>query len=171
VALLPNRQDWTMEMFRRVMEDTGRDSILSNTVATVSSAANRVNRRPNIGMGACRCKGGSTHCPGCEEKPVYRTFSRPSGRDGTAGARGAKRREPLFEGSPGADGSVEITVRHSNGHRSKYSSVFKLQLARFDIEDGNADGIFEPGEDIYIRRIQVRNNGQCSAVPGDARTS
>ena len=136
---------------------------MSTAITTVASTVNRMPSGQSSSNGICRCKpGGSGRCAGCEEKPVYGRFSKPSGRNGTAGAVGVRRPEKLLEGEQGKEGRVEITVRHKNGERRKYGSAFKLELVGFDVEDENADGIFEPGEDIFVRRIRVRNKGGYS---------
>ena len=143
VAILPNGGNTTIDMFRRVREEMARNSnsTMNTAIATAASSVSRMQGRQNLGGGACRCKGGPANCPGCEEKPVYRTFSKPGGRDGAAGASGPQRLESLFAGDSGEDGRVEITVRHANGDRPKYNSAFNLELVGFDVEDENADGI------------------------------
>ncbi len=65
-----------------------------------------------------------------------------------------------IEGEVGESGSVDIIVGHQNGGRQTYHSKFKLALVSFDLEDANGDGIFEPGEDIWVRRIRVENKGR-----------
>jgi hypothetical protein len=148
-------------MLRRVATAGSRSSLLSTALVTAVGTASRL-QRPAVDGGACRCKGGPTHCPACEKKPMYRTFSKPAARDGPPGRKGADRppHDDPLEGEPGDPGSAEIIVRHKNGDRPKYSSNFDLQLVSFDLEDGNGDGIFEPGENIFIRQIRVRNKGK-----------
>jgi hypothetical protein len=60
----------------------------------------------------------------------------------------------------GEEGTATIVVRMRDGMQRQYTSKYDLELVDFDIEDENGDGIFEPGEHIYVRRIRVRNNGQ-----------
>lgn len=137
---------------------------MSNALVNAASTLSRLQGGPRLEGGACRCKGGPAECPACDKKPVYRTFSKPGGRDGVPGAVGAQRLDELpVEGGAGDPGSVDIIVSHKNGDRPKYSSKFRLALASFDVEDGNGDGIFEPGEDIFIRRIRFENKGKWFA--------
>jgi len=110
-------------------------------------------------MGVCRCKGGPAHCPGCEAIPIYRTFSKPRGIDGRPGQVGDSAQESLGRGVTGPEGRGVITVIHRNGERIRYNKRYKLQLVNFDLEDENGDGIFEPGEHIFVRRIVLKNVG------------
>ena len=80
--------------------------------------------------------------------------------DGRDGRPGASRTTPLFAGAAGQEGTATIVVRMRDGNTQEYTSKYSLELIDFDIEDENGDGIFEPGEYIYVRRIRVRNNGQ-----------
>lgn len=64
-------------------------------------------------------------------------------------------------GWPGQPGAAVIVVRMQDGGQQTYDSKYNLELIDFDVEDENGDGIFEPGEHAYIRRIRVRNSGQC----------
>lgn len=151
-------------MIRRLAAGSSRSSLLSNALVSAVGTAHRL-QRPTIDGGACRCKGGPDHCAACEKKPIFRTFAKSGGRDGAPGVRGPDRprEDTTFEGEPGAAGSVDIVVRHKNGDRPKYNSKFDLALVGFDVEDGNGDGIFEPGEDIFVRQVRIQNKGKVSA--------
>ncbi|KAF2680439.1 hypothetical protein K458DRAFT_91399 [Lentithecium fluviatile CBS 122367] len=46
-----------------------------------------------------------------------------------------------------------------DGSTQQYSSPWSLELVDFEVEDENGDGVFEPGEHLFIRRIKVRNVG------------
>ncbi|KAI0454191.1 hypothetical protein F5B21DRAFT_244100 [Xylaria acuta] len=52
-----------------------------------------------------------------------------------------------------------MAILKSDGSRREYSSLYSLALTDFDVEDENGDGIFEPGEHLFVRRITVRNSG------------
>ena len=136
--------------------------MVSNALVAAVGTAHR-RQRPYIDGGACRCKGGPAHCPACEKKPIYRTFSKSAGRGGASGNKGSQRppRDDPLEGEPGDPGETDIIVRHQNNDRPRYSSKFDLELVSFDVEDGNGDGIFEPGDDIIVRQIRVQNKGRC----------
>ena len=86
-------------------------------------------------------------------------FQRVPGLDGRDGRPGATRTTPLFAGAAGQEGTATIVVRMRDGRQQEYTSKYSLELLDFDSDDENGDGIFEPGESIYIRRIRVRNNG------------
>jgi hypothetical protein len=68
----------------------------------------------------------------------------------------------LLAGAPGNNGTATIHVQRANGSIQEYTSCYRLELVDFDIEDENQDGIFEPGEHLFIRRISVRNTGLLS---------
>ena len=99
-------------------------------------------------------------CVGCDPKPIHTRFERTPGLDGRDGKPGASKTTPLFAGAVGQEGTATIVVRLRDGRLKEYTSKYSLELIDFDIEDENGDGIFEPGEYIYVRRIRVRNNGQ-----------
>ena len=61
-------------------------------------------------------------------------------------------------------GTAKIIVQELNGTRKEYPSIYDLELMDFDVEDENGDGIFEPGEHVFIRRIRVRNIGEYSLL-------
>jgi hypothetical protein len=66
----------------------------------------------------------------------------------------------LENGQDGRDGSFGIFIRDQKGHvTGPFSSPFKVELVDFDVIDGNEDGIFEFGEEIILKNIQVKNSG------------
>ena len=50
-----------------------------------------------------------------------------------------------------------------DGSQSNFNARFSLEMVGFDVEDENGDGIYEPGEFVYIRRIRVRNSGELAS--------
>ena len=117
---------------------------------------------------ACRCKGGPEGCVGCEKRPIQQTYTRPKGPDGQEGGAGTAIHDSLRPGLQGNNGSISIIVDYAHQERQTYHSCYKLQLVGFDIEDENEDGIYEPGEHIYIRRIRIRNAGKSYLTPGNS---
>ena len=120
-------------------------------------------RHRQIDAGNCRCANGHGNCVGCGATNVYKDFQRVRALDGQDGQPGASIADPLFPGTDGHDGVATIHVRHADGTRHEYTSRYELELVDFDVEDENGDGIFEPGEHLFIRRIRVRNTGMSSA--------
>ena len=118
--------------------------------------------RQSLNTGRCKCSGGPANvsCVGCEPIPIRTKFQRVAALDGRDGRPGTSITTPLFAGAAGEEGTATIVVRMRDGRQQQYTSKYNLELVDFDIEDENGDGIFEPGEYIYIRRIRVRNNGQ-----------
>lgn len=127
----------------------------------IAQAATRFNALRNTAgsPGICRCHGGQGHCTGCDSEPVIRRFKRVEGLDGEDGHSGAPCSIERYSGVDGLRGDVKIVVQRSDGSQQEYSSLYSLELIDFDVEDENGDGIFEPGEHLFIRRITVRNSG------------
>lgn len=115
--------------------------------------------RPRADPGACKCGGGTGNCTGCNMKPIVKNFKRAPGLDGKDGETGASVTTPLLKGSKGAEGAITIAVQNQGGPTQRYTSVWSLEVVDFDIEDDNADGIFEPGEYLHIQRVCVKNLG------------
>ncbi|KAL9045598.1 MAG: hypothetical protein Q9214_001384 [Letrouitia sp. 1 TL-2023] len=118
-----------------------------NLQAAIASVAARYGaRRHNLtDPGACHCANGTGNCIGCESKPMYKDFRRNPGHDGRDGLPGSAITTPLLPGAEGQVGECTIVVGHSDGTQQRYTSRYDLHLTGFDIEDGNGDGIFEPG--------------------------
>ncbi|MCJ1432774.1 hypothetical protein MMC27_002131 [Xylographa pallens] len=116
-------------------------------------------RHPVISPGACRCDGGNGNCAGCGSTPIHKEFSRTTALDGRDGEPGVRVMTTLFPGANGQDGSVNVVVRSEDGSVQIYTSLYKLELLDFEVEDENGDGIFEPGEHVLIRRIRIKNSG------------
>lgn len=129
-----------------------------------SAVARIAQYRPNTvrdTRGLCECSGGSGHCTGCSALPVFQTRSRVKGDDGEDGQSGATPSTPLFSGRDGRSGEVVIFVKSRTATEpEQYRSVYQLELVDFDVEDENEDGIFEPGEHLFIRNIKIKNAGE-----------
>ena len=119
-------------------------------------------QRQHLNTARCKCAGApaDVSCVGCNPVPIHTRFERVAGLDGRDGRPGTSRTTPLFAGAAGQAGTATIVVRMRDGRALEYTSKYNLELIDFDIEDENGDGIFEPGEYIYVRRIRVRNNGR-----------
>ncbi|KAI1129448.1 hypothetical protein F5Y10DRAFT_290977 [Nemania abortiva] len=131
----------------------------SNMIQSIAQAANEL-RSPQASPGACKCHGGEGHCTGCDSRPLIQTHKQVEGLHGLNGHAGIPGIGLLHNGVDGLQGSVTIVVQKSDGSRpQEYSSLYSLELTGFDVEDENGDGIFEPGEHLFIRRIKVQNSG------------
>ena len=111
--------------------------------------------------GNCKCAGGpqDVSCVGCEPIPIHKKFKRAQALDGRDGRPGASITASLSAGWPGRTGTISIIVRMRDGGWQEYHAKYNLELVDFDVEDENGDGIFEPGEHAFVRRIRVRNSG------------
>lgn len=132
----------------------------------IAQAATRFNALRNTAGSPdiCKCHGGQGHCTGCDSEPVIRRFQRVEGLNGENGHSGAPCAIERHSGVDGLPGNVTIVVHRSDGSQQEYSSLYCLELIDFDVEDENGDGIFEPGEHLFIRRITVRNSGMYYGV-------
>ena len=133
-----------------------------NLQAMIASVAQRygARRHERVDPGSCHCKGGIGNCYGCESVPIHKDFQRVPGRNGRDGRPGLGVDTPLFAGSAGHPGNATIYVKFRDDSQQQYDSSFQLELLEFDVDDENGDGIFEPGEHVFIRRIRVRNTGE-----------
>ncbi|RDW66553.1 hypothetical protein BP6252_10188 [Coleophoma cylindrospora] len=129
---------------------------LQNVVARIARTSGNAMQDAT---GRCSCAGGIGHCVGCEAKPIMITRTRGLGQDGRDGLPGIPSVSRLLPGTDGRPGTGVIEVRLKSGKEHTYHSRYQLELVGFDIEDENEDGIFEPGEHLFIRRIRVRNSG------------
>ncbi|CAO2648302.1 Nn.00g075690.m01.CDS01 [Neocucurbitaria sp. VM-36] len=137
---------------------SGNGNNLQRAIVQARRAYHAV-ERPRADPGACKCGGGTGNCTGCDMKPIRKNLKRAPGLDGRDGETGNNVPTPLLKGSKGNEGTVTIAVQHEDGPTQRYTSVWSLELVDFDLEDENADGIFEPGEYLNIRRVRVRNVG------------
>ncbi|KAI1743032.1 hypothetical protein F4680DRAFT_410839 [Xylaria scruposa] len=112
-----------------------------------------------VSSDACKCHGGQGYCTGCDSRPFLQTHKRVAGLDGLDGHTGTLGNSVLDRGMDGLQGNVTIAVEKSDGSRQEYSSLYSLALTDFDVEDENGDGIFEPGEHLFVRRITIQNSG------------
>ena len=150
-----------MALVRGIGSQVAAGSTLQNTIVRVANfRANTV--RDTTGL--CECSGGNGHCTGCAAIPVYQTKVRVPGQDGAEGRKGEVPSTPLFEGMDGRPGEATIIVTSKAGTQRSYRSQFQLELVDFDVEDENEDGIFEPGEHLFIRRIRVKNTGKSATL-------
>ncbi|RDW71671.1 hypothetical protein BP5796_07705 [Coleophoma crateriformis] len=146
-----------------LFEIPDRINLQHTTMSSLQNIVTRVARISGNAMqdttGRCRCAGGTGHCVGCEAIPIMTTRTRGLGQDGRDGRPGTPSMSRLLPGTDGRPGSGVIEVRLKGGKEHTYHSRYQLELVGFDIEDENEDGIFEPGEHLFVRRIRVRNSG------------
>jgi len=93
----------------------------------------------------------------------------PGGSRGSRGSRGNDSRYTAQDGPLGRDGRFLIVVLGEDGKPiGTFDEVYDLELLGFDIESRNADGIFEPGEEVRISKVRLRNRpgARRLATPG-----
>lgn len=134
----------------------------SNLTTAMAAAAARWQavHNPTVSPGACHCHGGTGNCIGCDAVPVRQTFRRTAALDGRAGLPGRPATTELGQGHIGIPGNATIVVNKGDGTQERYSSIYRLELVDFDMEDENGDSIFELGEHVFVRRITVKNTGE-----------
>lgn len=96
-----------------------------------------------------------------EPETYYETeyHSKPAGWNGSNGWGGVPHLSSLHDGSHGLNGTFSFFVRRRNGNREQYHGCYNLTLSAFEMVDDNDDGIYEPGEHVLIRGIQIYNSG------------
>lgn len=96
----------------------------------------------------------------------YRTehHSKSGGSNGSSGSSGHSASNGE-NGKPGKDGEFVIVVTYDGGETRTYRQRYDLQLAGFEIQDDNQDGVFEPGEVVTVRKVTVKNTGGMPTPP------
>ncbi|KAK6347394.1 hypothetical protein TWF718_005233 [Orbilia javanica] len=83
---------------------------------------------------------------------------------GSHGIGGASGNAILTPGQYGQPGNARIQVhmkstRELGARHNFYTSRYFFTLVDFDVVDENEDGIFEPGEHVYVQNIRIQNTG------------
>jgi hypothetical protein len=115
--------------------------------------------RGSGGMGGASASG--TEQTGTDSKgnPTTTTWSQSGGISGSDGRQGPDGNANVTRGQNGPAGKFEFRVATPEGTQT-YDRRFDLAINQpFVIEDGNHDGIYEPGEEGTIRRVTVENTG------------
>lgn len=86
-------------------------------------------------------------------------YTNRGGFDGATGPRGRSQTATLTDGSPANDGRVTFYVNDESGGSIRYDERYFLALKSYDVVTENGDGIIEPGEKVFVRRIEVENVG------------
>jgi hypothetical protein len=82
-----------------------------------------------------------------------------SGRSGSAGRTGAP-------GRSAPNGSVEFALTFEDGSTRTFKEIFDLQMVSFKLEERTSpDGFINPGEEIWIRDLVVKNTGGMPTPP------
>jgi hypothetical protein len=68
----------------------------------------------------------------------------------------------LIQGHLGGSGTVVIVVNKADGTQQRYSTIYRLELVDFVVQDENGDSIIEPGEHVFICQIKVKNTGKLA---------
>lgn len=89
----------------------------------------------------------------------------PGGRDGRDGSDGRSGRGRIDAGRSGAPGTFTIIVEDSNQRQRTYSQVYGLKVENFQLAEGSRNGILEPGEQVTVSQIRVKNTGGMPTPP------
>ena len=81
------------------------------------------------------------------------------GNDGDAGRAGRPAHSQPRKGKKGSPGTSVIEVRADGGAVTRYASRYDLRLVGFEHENENDDGVYEPGERVFVRNIAIENVG------------
>lgn len=92
-----------------------------------------------------------------QTRTTYHSSS--GGSDGSSGRDGSSSPVVLHRGRTGADGGFRIEVRGADARVTSYPSRYDLRLVSFAHRNENDDGVYEPGEKVYVRAIEVENVG------------
>ncbi len=81
------------------------------------------------------------------------------GSDGSSGRSGESPGIRLHAGSAGRSGEFRIEVRDASGAVATYPSCFDLRLVSYAHRNENDDGVYEPGERVFVGKIEIENVG------------
>lgn len=81
------------------------------------------------------------------------------GSDGPRGRAGDSPTTRLRAGSVGASGEFRNEVRDDSGAVARYPSCFDLRLVSYVHRNENDDGVYEPGERVFVGKIEIENVG------------
>ncbi|MFC1679810.1 hypothetical protein ACFL2T_06325, partial [Elusimicrobiota bacterium] len=96
----------------------------------------------------------------------YTHHHNPGGSRGSRGSDGSSSSRSVHDGRPGEIGEFGIMVLDEAGQPiGHFDEIYDMELLSFDLVSRNADAIFEPGEEITVSNIRVRN------APGAGRMS
>lgn len=99
-----------------------------------------------------------------EPHTYYETdyHTHPEGWSGSSGRQGMPHLSSLYDGALGQNGTFSFFILRRNGEREQYHGCYNLQASVFEMIDENEDGVYEPGEHVLIKNIQVHNTGRLS---------
>lgn len=98
-------------------------------------------------------------------QPVY--GSMPGGVSGNSGYSGSPGMGDVSPGNAGENGEFQIQVTEKDGSVSTYSERYDLSLVSFEKAESNGDRIYEPGEEVTLSKIRVRNTGGMPTPGGN----
>ncbi|KAH8600119.1 hypothetical protein B0O99DRAFT_737601 [Bisporella sp. PMI_857] len=162
IARRDPRRDFLNGMTTNLTSGSGIQGTLARIMASHAATTRDT-------TGRCTCTGGTGHCLGCESVAVYQKRNRVRGSNGANGLTGETYVTPLLPGTDGPPGRGTIVVISKNGEQKFYETRYQLELVGFDLEDENDDGVFEPGEHLFVRRIRVHNSGDMPSPSRQTR--
>ncbi|TGZ81003.1 hypothetical protein EX30DRAFT_364049 [Ascodesmis nigricans] len=90
---------------------------------------------------------------------IYVRKSRPPGNGGRGGKSGRLSSFVPLPGPGGRAGEIKWVVRYPGQGPLVYPSRYDFRLEGFQLSDENNDGVFEPGEHVFVHNIRVTNVG------------
>ncbi|MCB0363342.1 MAG: hypothetical protein KDD35_11495, partial [Bdellovibrionales bacterium] len=102
----------------------------------------------------------------CHDVTTTDRHTQSGGFDGRNGADGVIKSGPVNGGTQGLDGQFQITIHQEAGPSQTFTRPYNLVLRSFTMEDENHDGIFEPGEKVFVSGIKVQNIGEIPTPKG-----
>lgn len=149
------------------IHETDTDLLMLLRVSNNGGLGGAAGRHGHGGAGGRGGRGGSAHS--WSELNTYNNQTeyryRPGGNDGRRGRDGYTPSTRLYPGRHGSDGRLTIKVADEFGS-VPYSGVYSLRLAGFQSEALSRNGIYEPGDTVEVRNIQIHNAGQMPTPRG-----
>ncbi|MBI4425653.1 MAG: hypothetical protein HY554_18120 [Elusimicrobia bacterium] len=131
--------------------------------------------RARGGEGGPGGPGGSSHSwtttesyTGSDGKTHTRTHwhHNAGGSTGPSGSDGRGSRRAASPGAAAPEGKLELLLTDDHGEvQGRFDEIYDLELLGFELESRNVDGIFEPGEEVVVSRIRLRNRPGAGRLP------
>ncbi len=124
----------------------------------------------NPGSGGPGGSGGSGHSytvvtTGSDGTPQVKTEHSPGGSTGRQGSSGSAG-NPGASGRPAPNGSVEFQLTFDDGSTRSFKEIFDLEMVSFKVEERTfLDGFPNPGEELWITDLVVKNTGGMPTPP------
>lgn len=101
----------------------------------------------------------------CQDTYTTDYHSNSGGSKGSNGPSGRAANANVSQGSAGQLGKVVFQVTQPNGQILTYSDRYDLALRSYTFRPKQNNGVFEPGDTVYVENLVVQNTGKMPTPP------